>query len=154
MAWLASLGLNSTGLAWRSLADSLSQTTGAWAQVVFDHLVIPAGSFLLQHTERAIQYTLNGDYEAVQDATRETLTSTLSWLDLTTFQVKLLREFFVIFLGNSLLVLVAWGIYGARIRNKFMTAGRRRGSTRRTIEELRTSRSELKLPQEMDFKFK
>ena len=33
-------------------------------------------------------------------------------------------------------------------------AGRRRGSTRRTIEELRTSRSELKLPQEMDFKFK
>ena len=35
--------------------------------------------------------------------------------------MKLLREFFVIFLGNSLLVLVAWGIYGARIRNKFMT---------------------------------
>ena len=31
---------------------------GLWchlAQVVFDHLVIPAGSFLLQHTERAIQ---------------------------------------------------------------------------------------------------
>lgn len=36
-------------------------------------------------------------------------------------QVKLLREFFVIFLGNSLLVLVAWSIYGARIRNKFMS---------------------------------
>ena len=36
-------------------------------------------------------------------------------------KVKLLREFFVIFLGNSLLVLVAWKIYGARIRNKFMT---------------------------------
>ena len=37
------------------------------------------------------------------------------------WKVKLLREFFVIFLGNSLLVLVAWRIYGARIRNKFMT---------------------------------
>ena len=36
-------------------------------------------------------------------------------------KVKLLREFFVIFLGNSLLVLVAWKIYGARIRTKFMT---------------------------------
>ena len=83
-----------------------------------------------------VQYTLNGDYEAVQDATRTTFTNTLSWLDLTSFQVdilhqilklsprtkvKLLREFFVIFLGNSLLVLVAWKIYGARIRTKFMT---------------------------------
>lgn len=27
------------------------------AQVVFDHLVIPVGSFLLQHTERAVQVT-------------------------------------------------------------------------------------------------
>ena len=96
------------------------------------------GQLLLHHTEKAVQYTLNGDYEAVQDATRTTFTNTLSWLDLTTFQVcrkssmdflddvsiekvKLLREFFVIFLGNSLLVLVAWRIYGARIRNKFMT---------------------------------
>jgi len=72
-------------------------------------------------------------------------------------KVKLLREFFVIFLGNSLLVLVAWKIYGARIRTKFMTvSGERRGSqqSRKTIEELRTSRSELKLPQQMDFKFK
>ena len=36
-------------------------------------------------------------------------------------KVKLLREFSVIFLGNSLLVLLAWKVYGERIRNKFMT---------------------------------
>ena len=45
------------------------------------------GQLLLHHTEKAVQYTLNGDYEAVQDATRTTFTNTLSWLDLTTFQV-------------------------------------------------------------------
>ena len=44
--------------------------------------------------------------------------------------MKLLREFFVIFLGNSLLVLVAWRIYGARIRNKFMTVS---GSVKKSI---------------------
>ena len=36
-------------------------------------------------------------------------------------KVKLLREFSVIFLGNSLLVLLAWRVYGQRIRNKFMS---------------------------------
>jgi hypothetical protein len=69
-------------------------------------------------------------------------------------QIKLLREFFVIFLGNSVLVLVAGRIYGTRLGTKFLTGGERRGSSRRNIEELRTSRSELKLPQQMDFKFK
>ena len=51
------------------------------------------GQILLHHTEKAVQYTLNGDYEAVQDATRTTFTNTLSWLDLTTFQVGILLEF-------------------------------------------------------------
>ena len=36
-------------------------------------------------------------------------------------KVKLLREFSVIFFGNSLLVLLAWKVYGERIRNKFMS---------------------------------
>jgi hypothetical protein len=80
------------------------------------------------------------------------LAHTLSWLDLTSFQVKLLREFSVIFLGNSLLVVLAWRVYGARIREKFMEVGGR--GDRNKLEELRTSLSELKLPQEMDFKFK
>ena len=56
-------------------------------QEIFDRVVIPVGQILLHHTEKAVQYTLNGDYEAVQDATRTTFTNTLSWLDLTTFQV-------------------------------------------------------------------
>ena len=56
-------------------------------QEAFDRVVIPVGQILLHHTEKAVQYTLNGDYEAVQDATRTTFTNTLSWLDLTTFQV-------------------------------------------------------------------
>ena len=51
------------------------------------------GQLLLHHTEKAVQYTLNGDYEAVQDATRTTFTNTLSWLDLTTFQVCRNRNF-------------------------------------------------------------
>ena len=56
------------------------------------------GQILLHHTEKAVQYTLNGDYEAVQDATRTTFTNTLSWLDLTTFQVGiLLRIYLAIF---------------------------------------------------------
>jgi len=159
MDWVtASFGANSTlSSVWARLSEAASDQASAWGKEVFDRVVIPVGQILLHHTEKAVQYTLNGDYEAVQDATRTTFTNTLSWLDLTTFQVKLLREFFVIFLGNSLLVLVAWRIYGARIRNKFMTvSGERRGSqqSRKTIEELRTSRSELKLPNQMDFKFK
>lgn len=60
-------------------------------------------------------------------------------------QVKLLREFFVIFLGNTVLVLLAWRIYGDRIRAR---------SGRRNIQELRSSVSDLKLPSEMDFKCK
>ena len=52
----------------------------------------------------------------------------------------------MIFLGNSLLVLLAWRIYGARIRA--------RSGGRKNIQELRTSVSELKLPREMDFKCK
>jgi len=50
------------------------------------------------------------------------------------------------------LVLLAWRVYGQRIRNKFMSG--RQGSTKKSIEELRTSLSELKLPSEMDFKYK
>jgi len=49
-----------------------------------------------------------------------------------------------------LLVLLAWWWYGERIRTHFMLGERRL----RNIEELRVSYSELKLPQEMDFKFK
>jgi len=157
MQWMhTAVGLNSSlpAVIWDKVVDVVSEQGSIWGKVLFDRIIIPVGQCLLHHTELAVQYTLNGDYEAVQDVTRTTFTNTLSWLDLTTFQLKLLREFSVIFLGNSLLVLVAWRIYGARIRAKFMTAGERKGSSRKNIQELRTSLSELKLPQEMDFKFK
>ena len=58
-------------------------------------MVIPVGQILLHQTEKAVQYTLNGDYEAVQDATRTTFTNTLSWLDLTTFQVGILFRIYL-----------------------------------------------------------
>lgn len=148
MDWLQrSVGLNSSlPAAWESLVAAVTDQSQAWSKVLVERVVVPLGSCLLHQTERLVQYTLNGEYEAVQDATRSTLATALSWLDLTTFQVKLLREFFVIFLGNSLLVLLAWRIYGARIRA--------RSGGRKNIQELRTSVSELKLPREMDFKCK
>jgi len=74
----------------------------------------------------------------------------VDWLEVSDFQLRLLRELFLILLGNFVLVLIAWRIYGARIANKF---GVTRGSRLR-IEELRTSMSELQLPKEHDFKFK
>merc|ERR1712226_1650716 len=67
--------------------------------------------------------------DAVQDVTRTTFTNTLSWLDLTKFQLKLWRDFSVIIFVDSLLVLVAWRIYGARIRAKFMTGEEGGGET-------------------------
>jgi len=74
----------------------------------------------------------------------------VNWLEVTDFQLRLLRELSFILLGNFILVLIAWKIYGARIAAKFGVA---RGSRHR-IEELRTSMSELQLPKEHDFKFK
>jgi len=154
MAWGLLGDWNSTLLPhiWDSLVDRVWEETEILTRIVFDKIILPAGQALLNTTEAAVQYTLNGEYEVVQEVTRTSLNQTLSWLDLTNFQVKLLREFSVIFLGNSLLVLLAWKVYGERIRNKFMTG--RKGSARESIEELRTSMSELKLPSEMDFKYK
>ena len=62
----------------------------------------------------------------------------------------MLREFSLILAGNALLVLAAWKVYGPRISAKFTRAG----ASRRVIEELRSSMSELKLPKEQDFRYK
>lgn len=137
---------------WDTVVDKVNEQSGILGKFLFEKLVLPVGQSLLYHVEVAVQYTLNGEYETVQEVTRTSLNQTLSWLDLTNFQVKLLREFSVIFFGNSLLVLLAWRVYGERIRNKFMSG--RQGNTKKSIEELRTSLSELKLPTEMDFKYK
>jgi len=74
----------------------------------------------------------------------------VDWLEVSDFQLRLLRELSFILLGNLILVLIAWKIYGSRIAAKF---GVTRGSRLR-IEELRMSMSELQLPKEHDFKFK
>ena len=73
-------------------------------------------------------------------------------LEFTDFQYRLLREFSLIFLGNLLLVIIAWSIYGARIAAKFGLVSNR--ASRKTIEELRLSMSELRLPKEHDYKYK
>ena len=72
-------------------------------------------------------------------------------LQFTDFQFRLVREFSLIFLGNLLLVIIAWSIYGPRIAAKFGVSNR---ASRKTIEELRMSMSELQLPKEHDYKFK
>jgi len=150
MEWVSrAVSGNTSAVLWETLQDTSSHL----GKLLLERLVLPLGQSTLLITERAVQYTLNGEYEAVQEVTRRSVDGALSWLDLTSFQVKLLREFSVIFLGNSLLVLLAWRVYGRRIRQKFMEGGPR-GQGQQSLQELRTSLSQLKLPQEMDFKFK
>jgi len=166
MEWLATtLGFNSTlvkeGLAnsfgfnstvirtgFNSAYEGLHEVGLNVASGILDHIVLPLTNFLLRNAEQAVKYSLNGDYVKYEEVTSQSLYSALSWLQLSPFQIKLIWEFFVIILGNSLLVFVAWRWYGERIRSKFMVEGRR------NIEEIRISFSELKLPREMDFKFK
>ena len=70
--------------------------------------------------------------------------------ELNDFEFRLCREFCLILAGNTVLVLIAWKIYGPRISAKF---GPSKGS-RKTVEELKLSISEFHLPKEHDFKFK
>ena len=72
-------------------------------------------------------------------------------IEFTDFQFRLLREFSLILLGNLVLVIIAWSIYGPRIAAKFGVSHR---GSRKTIEELRLSMSELQLPKEHDYKYK
>jgi len=97
----------------------------------------------LFRTEEFIEYSLNGDYKAIQELTIERVNSTLHWLDFTPFQFKLLREFSLIFAGNTILVIIAWKVYGDRIQNKFMK------KTESNQDELRNGFLDLKLPQEI-----
>lgn len=75
----------------------------------------------------------------------------LDWFAFSDFQLKLLREFSLILAGNIFLVLLAWKVYGPRISGRF---SRPVGGSRKVIEELRVSMSELQLPKEHDYKFK
>jgi len=153
MAWLFStLSFNTTlvkeGVA--TVGSSLSDAGLSVCRSFVDHAALPFATFLLRNAESAVKYSLNGEYQRYEQVTTQSFYSTLSWLQLSDFQIKLVWEFFLIILGNSFLVLIAWWWYGDRIRTHFMLGDRRL----RNIEELRVSYSELKLPQEMDFKFK
>jgi len=114
---------------------------------VLDQAVLPAARVFLRGAESAVKYTLNGEYARYEEVTTQSFYSTLSWLQLSTFQQKLVGEFSVIIIGNCLLVILAWRWYGGRIRTHFMLSdeGQR-------LED-RVSCSSLQLPREKDFKF-
>ena len=82
-------------------------------------------NFLEPDTFLAGSDKLSGEWNKIRTKSIMLRTKLLKHLCL---KVKLLREFSVIFLGNSLLVLLAWKVYGERIRNKFMTARKVRKS--------------------------
>eukprot|EP00088_Acartia_fossae_P035377 TRINITY_DN36444_c0_g1_i1.p1 TRINITY_DN36444_c0_g1~~TRINITY_DN36444_c0_g1_i1.p1 ORF type:complete len:152 (+),score=19.02 TRINITY_DN36444_c0_g1_i1:23-478(+) len=151
MEWFEALiNFNSTSLKaeTKELVGAASSFGTSLLTSFIEHVAFPVGSFLRRNAEEAVRYSLNGDYQRIEELAVESVNSTLSWLQLSAFQTKLIWEFILIILGNSFFVLVAWKWYGERFRKKFMLAGRR------NIEDIRVSYSELKLPQEMDFKFK
>ena len=65
MEWINSVEFNSTlpGEVWEKLVDKFQEQSAVWGKVFFDKVVLPVGQSLLYHTELAVQYTLNGDYE-------------------------------------------------------------------------------------------
>ena len=94
-----------------------------------------------------------GDFNSVLSVLTFELDRTMNWFNFSDFQYRLLREFSLILAGNIFLVLVAWKVYGPRISARFLARSTSGGSHKR-IAELRTSMSELQLPNELDFKFK
>ena len=94
-----------------------------------------------------------GDFNSVLGVLTFEFDRAMIWFNFSDFQYRLLREFSLILAGNIFLVLVAWKVYGPRISARFLVRSTSGGSHKR-IEELRTSMSELQLPNELDFKFK
>ena len=62
MEW-GSLDWNSTTEALEALVENLSEQSGLASKFLFDNCLLPAGQYLLSNAERAVQYTLNGEYE-------------------------------------------------------------------------------------------
>lgn len=150
MEWFFALGgLNATTVreGVELCFGSLSDLCACLYRHVLDQAVLPAAKVFLRGAESAVKYTLNGDYARYEEVTTQSFYSTLSWLQLSAFQLKLVGEFSVIIVGNCLLVLLAWRWYGGRIRTHFMLC-----DERQRLED-RVSCSSLKLPREKDFKF-
>lgn len=156
MEWLPELlRYNNTFISDSLLAiiDGLSETgTGVYNKFV-DLALVPLAAFLLGVIESSLKYLLEeGEYQKYEEATAQSYHTALDWLQLSKFQSKLLWEFFIIILGNCLLLSLAWWVYGDRIRSQFMQGGS--DKRLRNFEEIRDGYSDLKLPKEMDFKFK
>jgi len=135
------------------VVERVSDTgTGVYNKLL-DLALLPFAAFLIGLIETSLKYLLEeGEYQKYEEATTQGYYSALTWLQLTQFQSKLIWEFFIIIIGNSFLVFVAWWWYGERIRNHFMQSG---SATRlKNLEEIKEGYSHLKLPKEMDFKFK
>ena len=62
MEW-GSLDWNSTTAALEALVEKCSEQSGLVSKFLIDNCVLPAGQYLLENAERAVQYTLNGEYE-------------------------------------------------------------------------------------------
>lgn len=92
---------------------------------------------------------ISGNFSSVWDIFGPESRDFVTNLELTDFQWKLVWEFSLILLGNAVLVILAWRIYGPRIIQRFFSPG-----GRKVLQDLRLSMSELKLPKEHDFKYK
>jgi len=102
-------------------------------------------------SQSATKQVLAGNFSHAIDLIREHSETLIDWFHFSEFQQKLLREFSFILLGNLILLLLAWRVYGGRISARFL---RSRDGGRRVIEDLRKSVSELQLPEDYNFKYK
>ncbi|TRY67459.1 hypothetical protein TCAL_08029 [Tigriopus californicus] len=93
------------------------------------------------------EQVVSGNFSSVWDVFGPESRDFVTKLELTDFQWKLIWEFSLILLGNTVLVILAWRIYGPRIIHRFFSPG-----GRKVLQDLRLSMSELKLPKEHDFK--
>ena len=68
MEW-SSLGWNSstTTQLLDTLLDKCSEQSSVLTKFIFDNCLLPVGQYLLSNAERAVQYTLNGEYEVNRD---------------------------------------------------------------------------------------
>jgi len=128
---------------------------GLLATVVRVLSVSPLDAFnhakaVVEVSQSATNQVLAGNYSHALELIREHSEAVVNWFNFSEFQLKLIREFSLILLGNLVLLLIAWRIYGSRISSRFL---RSRGG-RRVIEELRESVSELELPEDYNFKYK
>lgn len=113
-------------------------------------LALDVGQAAVEVSQSATKQVLAGNFSHAVELIREHSEAVIDWFGFSEFQLKLIREFSLILLGNLVLLLLAWRIYGSRISSRFL---RSKGG-RRVIEELRESVSELELPEDYSFKYK